>query len=153
MSRFYSFLLIYSGLHQFSYTWFKEWIPSTWTSLASHSITTFQVKKGKKTLQKPNYWGIFSPGGTTTCPQRNFSGHKESCKYCRWYFDQILERFFLRFDSNVITLNFVNLYFLKTVFDCFFPRKVIMKVRGNWKNAYNKKCKTFKKFFGFSDLC
>ena len=52
------------------------------SSLASHSITTSKLKR-EETLQKTYFGGTFSPGGTTTCLQRNFSGHKESCKYCK----------------------------------------------------------------------
>ena len=65
-------------------------------------------------LQETYFEGIISPGGTKACPQRNFSRHKESCKYYRWYFHQILERVLLRLELNGITLNFKKCLFSHT---------------------------------------
>ena len=97
-----------------------------------------------KTLQETYFWGIISPGGTTTCHQRIFSGHKESCKYCRCYFHLFLERILLRLYSNGITLNFKKCLFSKNslLFNVFFQERYLtrkIRVRRNWKSAHTEK--------------
>ena len=101
-------------------------------------------------LQKTYFWSIISPGKTTTCPQRNFSRHKKSCKYCRWYFHQFLEKILLRLDSNGITLNFKKCLISREslFFDSFF-----YKNKTDHKNAHTKNCKNFRKLFlGFPNF-
>ena len=114
MSRAYSFLLIYSGLQQFSKDRYFSF------------YYTNQINNRK---QQAYFKGVFSPGETITCPQRNFSGHKESCKYSTLYFDQFLEKILLRFDSNGITLNLMNCLFSKDSLQCVFSREGIQPDR------------------------
>ena len=48
------------------------------SSLVSHFIKTFEIKKKKNNKKGYSlFWGIFSSGRTTVYPQRNFSRHKE----------------------------------------------------------------------------
>ena len=116
----------------------------------------FKLKR-EKNVTRHLFFGydIFSPGRTTLRHQRNFSGHKESWKHCRLYFDQFAERVLLQLDLNGTTSNLKKcFFFLKTIF--------FSKVFNLWKvlnqnklreNAHTKICKKIKKFFGFSELC
>ena len=108
------------------------------SSLASHSVTTFQRKNSKKMLQETCLGGIISPGGTATCPEIRFSKHKESCKYYRWNFHQFLKRTWLWLDSNGITLNFKKIFFSK-------DETEEKHTPNNFKNLRNT--------FQFSQLC
>ena len=70
------------------------------SSLASHSITRFWIKKRKKKRYK-RLWGYnFS--------RRNYNKPSEKFfrAYCRWYFHKFFKRTLLRLDQNVITVNF-----------------------------------------------
>ena len=125
-NRFCSFLLVYQSFLLVStclpftsclYSFMRR--SSHFYSCTQGSTTSF-IKLGLKresyqleSSLASHFGGTFSPGGTTTCLQRNFSGHKESCKYCKWYFDQFLERILLRLGSNGIALNLMKCVFSK----------------------------------------
>ena len=118
LSFFYSFT---QGSTSFMKLGLRSGFDHLESSIASHSITTFQIKKRKK-LTKDLFLGYIL-GGTTTCSQRNFSGHKESCKYCIWCFDQFLEMTLLRLNSNGVTLNLKNCLFSIDSLQWFFSKE------------------------------
>ena len=102
-------------------------------------------------LQK-TFLGVYSPQKELQ-HALTFPGYKESCKYCRWYFDQFLEKILLRLGSNGIILNLMNCLFPKDSLQWFFSQEGNKpdrsRVEKTEKTHTPKNTKNFRSFLSF----
>ena len=90
------------------------------SSLASHSIT-LQIKKRKKTLQKTYFLGIFSPGGTTICPQVCWA--LRELQISQRIFWTIFRKDFIAIRLDGYYINLVKCLFSKDSLQYFFSKE------------------------------